>query len=89
MRNKENIKYSTFIGLKVEISNSSQQGLVGLTGIVIDETKNLLVIEGKDGKERKIPKASCTFRFTLDNLEHVEIDGKDIAFRPHERPKKV
>ena len=89
MRNRKNVIYSTFIGLGVEISNSSQQGLIGLKGTVRDETKNLLIIEDESGKERKIPKASCVFLFTLDSRERMEIDGKDIAFRPHERPKKV
>jgi len=81
--------YSTFIGLAVEICNSSQQELVGFKGTVVNETKNLLVIEDDNGNERKIPKNSCTFCFTLDSRETVEVDGKDICFRPHERPKKV
>ncbi len=89
MITRKNLLYSTFIGLQVEIANSSQEELVGLKGTVIDETKNLIVIRKEDGREVKIPKVSSTFRFTLDSGEKVDVLGKKIAFRPHERPKKV
>ncbi len=89
VRNKSNLLYSTFIGLAVEISNSSQRELVGLKGKVVDETKNLIVIEKPDGKETRIPKASAEFRFTLDDGTKFEIEGRKMSFRPEERPKKV
>jgi ribonuclease P protein subunit POP4 len=89
MITRKNLLYSTFIGLQVEIANSSQHGLVGMRGTVVDETKNLIVIRKQDGKEAKIPKISSTFRFTLDSGEKMEVEGRRIAFRPHERPKKV
>ena len=88
MRTRKNILYSTFVGLQVEIVNSSQHDLVGLKGKVVDETKNLIIIE-KGEKEVKIQKVSSVFRFTLDDGENIDIEGKKIAFRPHERPKKV
>jgi len=94
MITRDNLLYSTFIGLTVEIANSSQREMVGLKGIVVDETKNLIVIETTDNKkniqkEVKIPKVSSVFRFTLDDGSKMDVDGKDIAFRPHERAKKV
>ena len=88
MRTRKNILYSTFVGLPVEIVNSSQRDLVGTKGKVVDETKNLIIIE-KGDKEIKVQKVSCVFRFTLDDGETVDVEGKKIAFRPHERPKKV
>lgn len=88
-RTKKNILFSTFIGLEVEISNSSQHDLIGLKGKVVDETKNLLVIEKGDGNSVKIPKISSIFVFTLDDGSKMEIVGKKICFRPEERPKKV
>ena len=88
MITRKNLLYSTFIGLEVEITNSSQRHLVGLKGTITDETKNLLIIETK-GKEVKVPKVSSTFLFTVEDGGKVEVQGKKIAFRPHERPKKV
>jgi ribonuclease P protein subunit POP4 len=89
MITRNNLLYSTFIGLPVEIAGSSQRKLVGVKGTVVDETKNLIVIEKADGKEIKVPKVSSTFRFTLDNGETMDVEGSRIAFRPYERPKKV
>jgi len=89
MRTKKNILYSTFIGLNVEIVNSSQHALIGTKGRIVDETKNLIIIEKENGKEVKLPKVACTFRLTLDDGSTVDIEGKRVAFRPHERPKKV
>jgi len=97
MITRDNLLYSTFIGLTVEIANSSQREIVGLKGTVVDETKNLIVIEIEKGTENKnttitelkIPKVSSVFRFTLDDGSKMDVNGKDIAFRPHERAKKV
>ncbi len=88
MRNPHNLHLHELIGLVVRIANSSSRELIGLEGKVVDETKNLLVIETKSG-ERKVQKAPNTFLFTLENKEKVEIKGKDIAFRPEERTKKA
>jgi ribonuclease P protein subunit POP4 len=88
MITRKNLLYSTFIGLEVEITNSSQRHLLGLKGIITDETKNLMIIKTK-GKEVKVPKVSSTFLFTLEDGDKVEVKGSRIAFRPHERPKKV
>jgi ribonuclease P protein subunit POP4 len=89
MITKENLLFSTFIGLNVEIINSSQRTSVGLKGVIVDETKNLITIERADGKEVKLPKVSSTFRFTTEDGKTADVEGKDIAFRPYERPKKV
>jgi ribonuclease P protein subunit POP4 len=94
MITKQNLLFSTFIGLSVEIVNSSQRALVGLKGAIVDETKNLIVIEvppidGKEAREVRIPKVSSTFRFTTEDGKTTDVEGKDICFRPYERPKKV
>ncbi|MEW6035356.1 MAG: ribonuclease P protein subunit [Candidatus Micrarchaeota archaeon] len=89
MITRKNLLYSTFVGLPVEVVNSSDRKAIGCRGTVVDETKNLIVIEVAGGKEVKVPKASATFRFTAESGELVDVEGKKIAFRPHERPKKV
>ncbi|MEW6723251.1 MAG: ribonuclease P protein subunit [Candidatus Micrarchaeota archaeon] len=89
MITRKTLLFSTFIGLPVEIAKSSDRKMAGLSGTIVDETKNTISIELPDGREIKVPKASATFRFTTEAGEKVEVEGKKIAFRPHERPKKV
>lgn len=89
MRTIQNILYHTFIGLEAEVVNSSARELIGKKGKIIDETKNLLVIESANGKETKIPKVACVFRFNLEDSKSFTIDGEKIAFRPEERAKKI
>ncbi|MBS3068324.1 ribonuclease P protein component 1 [Candidatus Micrarchaeota archaeon] len=89
MRTKQNILYHTFIGLDAEVINSSSRELVGKKGKIIDETKNLIVIESERGKEIKIPKTSCAFCFNLEDGTNFSISGEKIAFRPEERAKKL
>lgn len=87
MRTFKNLLIHELIGLRVKIVNSSSIYLLNIEGIVVDESKNTLIIEQK-GKEIVIPKKSCTFLFYLDNDE-VIIEGKKILYRPEERVKKI
>ena len=80
MITKKNLIYSTLIGLEVEIINSSQRHLIGLKGKITDETKNLLVIETSE-KEVKVQKVSSEFRFTLEDGETADLEGRNLCFQ--------
>jgi ribonuclease P protein subunit POP4 len=83
----QNVFRHEFIGLTVEVTDSTNEGLIGLHGIIIDETRNTIKIDtGKD--EKIIPKDSVTLLFTLPEGEKVSIDGKVILARPEDRIKK-
>ena len=83
----QNVFRHEFIGLSVEVTESTNEGLIGLHGIIIDETRNTIRIDtGKD--EKIIPKESVTLLFTLPEGEKVSIDGKVILARPEDRIKK-
>ena len=77
-----------FIGLEAKVVKSTHSGYVGLSGKIIDETKKTLVMLGKDGKRRVIPKEVAVFHFKLQNGTIVEVDGKAIVGRPEERLKR-
>ena len=76
-----------FIGLEAEVLESTCAEHLGIKGRVVDETRNTLTIE-QDGREKKIPKDCCKFRFVEGSRTHV-VSGKDIKFRPEDRIKKV
>jgi ribonuclease P protein subunit POP4 len=81
------------IGLKVKVEKSSDSRHEKLRGKVIDESYNILRIEGKRRgekrpKEKSIPKRNSIFIFTLPNGVNIEIDGRLLVGRPEDRIKK-
>jgi len=71
------------IGQRVEVVESKDPGLMGISGLVVDETKNMLAIE-KEGKIKKVPKHISILLVTLQNGEKVKINGKKLIGRPEE-----
>jgi len=75
------------IGLGVEVLESTSESYLGIRGRVVDESRNMLTVE-QDGREKKVPKDCCKFRFEDGSKTYV-VSGKDIKFRPEDRIKKV
>ena len=69
------------IGLKCRVVRASNPEITGIEGTVIDETRNMLVIE--NGKRRMIPKKGTIFQFELE--ETVRVDGRLLSGRPEDR----
>ena len=76
-----------FIGLETKISKSSNPNVVGISGKVVDETRNTLVILHK-GERKVIVKDIAVFDFIMSDATIVRIDGKVIRGRPEDRIKK-
>jgi RNase P/RNase MRP subunit p29 len=68
----------------MNIVESTDPTLVGRTGLVLDETKNTLVMLEKDSTIR-IGKAGITF--TLDN-SNVVVQGALVGQRPEDRTNR-
>ncbi len=68
----------------MNIVESNDPTLVGRTGLVLDETKNTLVMLEKDSTIR-IGKAGITF--TLDNSD-VVVQGALVGQRPEDRTNR-
>jgi len=81
-----NIIRHELIGLPVEIVESKNKFQAGIKGTVVDETKNLLIIETKRGI-KKIQKKGAKFIFTIPDGRKVIVNGEKIALRPEERIK--
>jgi ribonuclease P protein subunit POP4 len=84
----QNIMRHELIGLYVKVVDSSHEGFIGIEGKVVDETKNTISIEMKDGTLRIVPKNVATFHFNLPDGAVIEIEGKIIVARPENRIKK-
>lgn len=74
-------------GAKVLVTRSKCPSLVGISGIVVIDTKNTLKILGEDDKLRTVPKSECIFVIELGNLE-LTVVGKHLTIRPAERSVK-
>ena len=68
----------------MNIVESNDPTLIGRTGLVLDETKNTLVMLEKDSQIR-IGKAGI--KFTLDNSD-VVVQGALVGQRPEDRTNR-
>ncbi len=80
----ENLIYHELIGLPVEVEAEGYK----MNGIVVDETRNMLVIEA-NGADKKIPKDCGAFVFTLPSGQRVKVLGSLLRSQPENRiPKR-
>jgi len=80
------IRYE-FIGTEAKVAKSRHHDYVGLSGKIIDETRNTFTIL-HEGKKKMILKESAVFHFKFSDGTIVEIDGKLLVARPEDRLKK-
>ena len=76
-----------FIGVEGKIAKSRHSGYVGISGEVINETKNTFTILHA-GKTKSVIKDSVVFHFKFSDGTIVEIDGRLLVGRPEDRLKK-
>ena len=84
----ENIVYHELIGLPVEVETPPYR----VSGTVVDETKNMIVIVtviGTKQHEVKVPKSCCSFVFTIPDGRRVRVRGDLLQSQPENRiPKR-
>jgi len=80
------IRYE-FIGTEAKVSKSTHPGYVGISGKIIDETRNTFTIL-HEGKRKKVIKDSTFFNFKFSDGTILEIDGKILVGRPEDRLKR-
>ncbi|MBT8171282.1 ribonuclease P protein subunit [Candidatus Bathyarchaeota archaeon] len=82
-----NIIQKEFIGLDTKVVKSPNHCLVGITGKVVNETRNTFtILQGIE--EKTVIKENAFFDFVLPDGTLVEIDGKILMGRPENRIKK-
>lgn len=85
MNNALKLKKAELIGITIEIISSTNQKNIGLKGKIIDETKNMFVIETKKGV-KKISKKENTFKVKMFG-KIWKIKGESLQKSPEERIK--
>ena len=83
----EDLVKHELIGLEVRVLKSSNPSSEGMEGRVIDESRNMLVIETPKG-EKSVAKDLCVFSFHLPSGKWVRVEGSLLVARPEDRIKK-
>jgi ribonuclease P protein subunit POP4 len=84
---KHNIHKHELIGLKAQIAGSDDKRWIGLSGRIVDETKNTFRMD-ISGREKIIQKKGTILALTIGNDE-VVIDASLLRIRPEDRIKKA
>ena len=85
MNNLHDLKYNELTGRTLTVLSSTDSSLNGISGLVINETKNTFHILN-DQRKKIVPKSNCIFNFN-DNPE--SINGSILIGRPQNRLEKV
>jgi ribonuclease P protein subunit POP4 len=84
MISPQNILRHELIGLDVLVSGAANPLHRGLSGRIIDETKNMIAIQTVQGIKR-VQKMHSRFRMHLPDGIFVEIDGSALILAPEKR----
>ncbi len=82
---RENILMHELIGLDCSIIDSTDENKKGISGKIIDETKNTIKIKTKNG-EKILPKKEVILELKLGK-EKIIVEGKKIIGRSEDRVK--
>ncbi len=90
--NPETLVAHELTGLSVTVIDATNDDAVGITGTVVDESTNTVVIRSGDGPlgdveepSRRLPKRGTTFAFTLPSGKRVDVIGERLIARPARR----
>jgi ribonuclease P protein subunit POP4 len=83
----ENLARQELIGLAVKVDSSSDVGLAGISGKIVDETRNTFLIETQRGLKR-VPKAGTSLIFALPDGQRARVSGNVLISRPENRITK-
>ncbi len=79
----ENITQHEFIGLKAQITDSTNSELIGLNGTIINETKSMFGLRTEKGI-KLLPKSNNSWKFNVNN-QQIIVNGSKIQKRSFDR----
>ena len=83
----ENLARHELNGLSVLVVGSTERGLVGISGMIVDETRNTLLVDTERGTKR-IPKSNTSLTFTLPDGQKARVSGSILISQPENRINK-
>lgn len=85
--NPESLARHELIGLEVLVETSSNPSQIGLSGQVVDETRNTFLLETK-AKVLRFAKKNTNLIFTLPDEQKVRVYGSILISQPENRISK-
>ncbi len=82
----KNLLRNSLIGYNIKVITHTDPGLIGLAGKVVDETRNMLVLE--TDKTVKIQKLGSRYQLVIDDVK-ITISGRLIQHLPKRRRRKT
>jgi len=83
----ESLARHELIGLPVLVDANTDPGLIGLRGLVVDETRNTFLLE-TERKVVRIAKSNASLIFTLPDGRRVRVAGSILISQPENRISK-
>ncbi len=80
----QNILFHEIIGLDVAVAHASNPSLVGVSGLIIDETRSTVMIKTESGL-KMVGKKGVTLRTRLPGGKVVDLDGSALLMAPERR----
>jgi len=91
-----NLVFHELIGLQVEVAESSNSALKAISGKVVNETRNMLIIQTKDRTDKMVQKNGTTFVFQIPAHlsdkhaeRYVKVNGNLLLSQPENRTKNI
>jgi ribonuclease P protein subunit POP4 len=90
--NEENVlnclKQIDYHGCHLTIKRSNSKTLIGLSGIVLQDRKNVFFILSEDNQIKIVPKAGSLFEFELFDTFKLTLVGSNMLYKPEMRVTK-
>jgi len=83
----ENLARHELIGLSVFVEASSDPGQTGLSGRIVDETRNTFLLETEQ-RVLRIAKSNASLIFALPNGQRVRVKASVLISQPENRINK-
>lgn len=80
------VAHVELIGAHARVTDAANKSLIGLGGLVVDETRHFLMLMTAKG-EKRVPKRASVFEITIAGKSYA-VSGDDILVSPEEKFKR-
>ena len=82
------LKQIDYHGCLLSVAKSSTKSLFGMSGVVLQDRRNVFYLVTRDNQVKIVPKVGNLFEFELFNSAKITIVGSNMLYRPEMRITK-